>query len=261
MNRITVADVKASFNNRVRPQAFVRWFARPIAIYLTPPIFNAGISANALTTFRCILNLLALASLASGKQSLMLVFMFHVYINLILDCVDGNVARMSGAVSYWGKFFDGYVDRILVLLTPAAAGMAYCKNIDSGWVLIMGFLVTLLAVYAELTKSRINFHQEWMVRETGGLNQQELANSQVWHVIEQWTASFVYNVTFLSPLLLAFPGGLIYFVWVTLPVQGVGAVIIGTALFGQAWATMRRPRISIHSREAPQDTDHEVLEP
>lgn len=258
-DRITVSDVKASFNNRVRAQVFVRLFARPIAIYLTPAVYNAGISANSVTTTRCIINLLALAALASGHQYLMLAFLVHVYLNLILDCLDGNIARMSGTVTYWGKFFDGFADRLLALLTPAAAAIAYWQLVDNELVLSAGFVVTLLAVYAELTKSRISHHREWMVHETGALTEADAADQAGWLKLEQRTSSFVYNVTFLSPLLILLPDGLVYFLWVLLPVQGVGAIIVGMALLGQGWAAMRRSRTSIHSSAAV-DADQSAVE-
>lgn len=259
-DRITVADVKASFNNRVRPQIFVRLFARPIAIYLTPAFYNAGVSANTMTVTRCLINVLALAALASGNSHLILAFMVHVYLNLVLDCLDGNLARTSRTVTYWGKFFDGFADRFLSLLTPGAAGIAYWTIADNQWALIAGMSVTLLAVYAELTKSRISHHREWMVRETGTLTSGDAAAQAGWLRLENRTNTIVYNVTFLSPLLLMFPDGLIYFLWVLLPVQGTGAVIAAMALLGQGWTTMRRSRISIHSREAAADADQSAVE-
>ena len=259
-DRITVADVKASFNTRVRPQIFVRLFARPIAIYLTPMFYNAGVSANSVTVTRCVINLLALAALASGDLYLMLAFMVHVYLNLILDCLDGNIARMSETVTYWGKFFDGFADRFLSLLTPAAAGFAYWRISDSEWGLMAGFGVTVLAVYAELTKSRVSHHREWMVRETGALTEQDSASQGGWMKVEQRATGLVYNVTILSPLLLMTPDGLTYFLWVLLPVQGAGAVIVGTALLGQGWSIMRRYRTSIHSRNAAVDANQSAVE-
>ena len=259
-DRITVADVKASFNNRVRTQIFVRSFARPIATYLTPAVYNAGISANSVTVARCLFNLLALAALASGHRYFVLAFMVHVYVNLILDCLDGNIARMSETVTYWGKFFDGYADRMLSLLTPAALGIAYWQLGGDERALVAAFAVTLLAVYAELTKSRISHHREWMIRETGALTEEDAASQTGWMRFEQRTTGLVYNVTFLSPLLLLFPNGLIYFLWVLLPVQGGGAIIVGMALLGQGWSTMRRSRTSIHSRKAAADADPSAVE-
>ena len=208
---------------------------------------------------RCFINLLALAALASGHRYLVLVFLVHVYLNLILDCLDGNIARMSGTATYWGKFFDGSADRLLALLTPVAAGIAYWRLANNEWVLIAGFVVTLLAVYVELTKSRISHHREWMVRETGALTDADVASQTGWLKIEQRTSSFVYNVTFLSPLLILLPDGLTYFLWALLPVQGTGAVVVGVALLGQGWSTMRRSRTSIHSRAAA-DADQSAVE-
>jgi len=259
-DRITVADVKASFNSRVRPQIFVRLFARPIAIFLTPMFYNWGVSANTVTVTRCLINLLALAALASGNRYLILAFMVHVYLNLILDCLDGNIARMSETVTYWGKFFDGFADRFLSLLTPAAAGVAYWRIADSEGGLLAGFVVTVLAIYAELTKSRISHHREWMVRETGALTERDAEEQGGWLKVEQRTTGLVYNVTFLSPLLLMFPEGLTYFLWVLFPIQGAGAIIVGTALLGQGWSIMRRRRTSIHSRKAAEDADRSAVE-
>lgn len=148
---------------------------------------------------------------------------------------------------------------MLALLTPVAAGIAYWRLANNEWVLIAGFVVTLLAVYAELTKSRISHHREWMVRETGALTDADVASQTGWLKIEQRTSSFVYNVTFLSPLLILLPDGLTYFLWALLPVQGTGAVVVGVALLGQGWSTMRRSRTSIHSRAAA-DADQSAVE-
>ena len=248
--RITVDDVKASFNNRVQTQIFVRWFARPVAIYLTPWVHNVGLSANAVTLIRCAMNIAAIAALVSGWIALLPAVAISVYLNLVLDCVDGNLARMSGTVTYWGKFFDTFADRIFSLLAPAAAGFALWRHGAVVETFVVGAVVCIIAVYAEMMKSRVSHYREWMVRQSGPLNDAESNAQRRWAGLETHATRLVYNGTFLAPLLLFVPDGLTYYFWVLVPVQGVGGAMGVVAYLGQAWTTMRRSRTSIHSKDA-----------
>ncbi|MBT7667018.1 MAG: hypothetical protein HN608_19035, partial [Rhodospirillaceae bacterium] len=66
---ITLADVEASFNNKVLNMGIVRWFGRPIGNRLTPFFFNRGWTANQLTTSRLGLAALAMVLLITLPPS------------------------------------------------------------------------------------------------------------------------------------------------------------------------------------------------
>lgn len=89
-----------------------RKFSRPIASFLAR--FN--VSPNSVTIFATLFGILAAIPIALGYfwESALLVFVAQ-----ILDCVDGDLARMTGRVTRRGAFldrvFDRFVDAALII--------------------------------------------------------------------------------------------------------------------------------------------------
>jgi len=136
--RYTVAQVRASYGPGKRWSelegdlpSFLLY--RPVSIWLTPLFLRLGISASAVT-----LAALALAACLpfvawhGGDRAYIMVAVLALVIH-VFDCLDGNIARTSGAASGTGALLDGFVDLcfwslylvsigILVRQSGAAAG-------------------------------------------------------------------------------------------------------------------------------------------
>ncbi len=87
---------------------------RPIASVIVIIINPTPISPNLITGLSFIINLLANFYLISGKLGFSALLYF---ISQVLDCVDGQLARLRNGVSKFGMFFDPVMDGLKDIFT------------------------------------------------------------------------------------------------------------------------------------------------
>jgi phosphatidylglycerophosphate synthase len=202
--RISIADVKATFGETQVREAFtVRWFGRPLSDICTPAFHNHGWTANDVTYFTAVLSFLAVIGLLFEDQWILGIVVIAYYVNFVLDCVDGNLARVGDDASYWGKFIDGLADGVYGVFTPFALGIGLWLATDNGWLLIAGAATTVVALYCDMVRTRRGFFREWMVAQTGPLTPQESSEPRFFYLLERIGVWILVNVTFFLPLLLS----------------------------------------------------------
>lgn len=94
---------------------FVRYFIRPISIFFSIPFINLGVTPNMvsyISFFIAIIGIIVLYySFTIGSVILILW--------LIMDCVDGNIARFKHIKSKYGDFIDSLSSFfIIIFITP-----------------------------------------------------------------------------------------------------------------------------------------------
>ena len=111
----SVADVKRSYS---QAKAHEEWFGdwasaliyRPISFQVTPILIRLSVSATAVTIFSLLLGLsLPFLVLAGGRYAFAIVAVLAT-VWVILDCVDGNIARVTGSASRLGHYLDFVTD-------------------------------------------------------------------------------------------------------------------------------------------------------
>jgi phosphatidylglycerophosphate synthase len=108
---------KKGFENAVFTDKFVY---RPLSFAMTPLFLNAGVRPNTITVFRLVLGFLG--SLLFLLKGLELAAFAVLFVAVVLDYVDGNVARITRSTTYYGKFLDSFSDNfIFVLQIPLIA--------------------------------------------------------------------------------------------------------------------------------------------
>lgn len=103
---------------------WARCFSRPLSFPITYVLINLGISANIVSIMSILVVIMACVLLSfkgfySTLSGVIMILMWHV-----LDCVDGNIARVKNESSYIGEFVDavsGYTASTFVFI---ATGMA-----------------------------------------------------------------------------------------------------------------------------------------
>lgn len=135
---------------------------RPVSFLITPAVLRAGISANQLTCIGGIVGGLSLLSLALGSSFMWTVGAALFALQMIMDALDGNVARAQNSVSYLGKFLDGAVDTFVVSLMPISIGVGLSIADDHILWLILGASVSLVVLFAFYFMTRFSFHREWL---------------------------------------------------------------------------------------------------
>lgn len=208
----TIAKVRASLNpDVVRNDCLALRIVRPIANAITPPFIELGVSANAITVIRILISAAALAVLAFSGAGEWYFVLPAFYLAFVLDCVDGNVARLSASVTYWGKFLDGLGDNVYAAFAPAAAAIGVWSKSGSNLALFVGLAATAGALLNQCVRYRLSFFREWMTAETGALTESESGTRRPYQRFEDQLARSWVNLTFLAILIL--PVGLSEYMW------------------------------------------------
>jgi phosphatidylglycerophosphate synthase len=247
---ITVADVRASFNRNIQNEITVTWFGRPFANVITPFFYNRGWSANQVSAMRIVVAAIGVGLLTVPSYACAILAAAIFYAVFILDCVDGNIARLRGQASFFGKFVDGLADFIFVLAGPAAAGIAIWWHDPHSPFVVMGALCTIVSVSSQMVRSRLSFTREWMINQSGPIEDEKNEGARHARRVQGIVASIFVNGTFLAPLLLLIPGdGRVWYVSMLLFVQLLPEMVWLAATIFEARVILNRGRRSIHSAE------------
>lgn len=249
--RIGLKEVRASFNQKIKGHYSVRWYGRPVANLLTPTFYNYGWTANGVTNFRIVISAIGVGLLVLPNWWGAIVACFIFYLCFALDCVDGNLARLRGAVTYWGKFVDGLADFVFVMGAPMAAGIgAYVLGEGEIWAII-GCLVTLMSLTSQMVRNRLSFFREWMIGQSGPLSESAAKSASASRKLQHFAASIYVNGTFLIPLLLLLPDhGRIVFVLAAVGLLAFPEIVWLVGTLWEARVILERRRQSIHSPAA-----------
>jgi hypothetical protein len=134
------------------------WVVHLAARMLLPPVLKAGISANAVSLAGFVVGTCAAASYLGWRNPALATSGFLLCVGwLILDGLDGMVARATGTASALGRFLDGAVDHGVFLLLYLALGAA----IDTPEAWITGTVAGLIhGVQSNLFESeRLRYHR------------------------------------------------------------------------------------------------------
>ena len=135
---------------------FPYYIVRPISYVMTIPFLFFGVSANAVSIFSTVVAVFASILIAFGSYEMRIAGAGLVFLWIVLDCVDGNLARYYRKPSNKGAFLDamgGYVVNATVFM--AIGSSAYMQ---SGHVLFLyfGYLASISAILPRL------LHQKWL---------------------------------------------------------------------------------------------------
>lgn len=197
---------KKEFEKTVVAEKFVY---RPASLYVTPFFMNLGFTANSLTLFRFFIGTFG---------SVLFVFpdcLFAAYaislIAVILDYVDGNIARISRKTTFYGKFLDSFVDNFILNLQYPMIAWGVIRSqtsfLNSEALIILGLGATSINLFAALVEATNARLRKEIILLDGepSLSQHSYPSSKPW--------SFVYKVfigiknldfSYLFPVMIVF---------------------------------------------------------
>ncbi|MDC3328446.1 CDP-alcohol phosphatidyltransferase family protein [Pseudomonadales bacterium] len=132
---------------------WVSFVVRPLSFYLTYAAYRLGVSANQATLVGLLVGILSVASVVVGIPVLGALLLNFF---LVLDCVDGNLARL-GHPSKVGEFYDALVGDfvnysfpVAFLMNAVASGeLSFGQNLNQNSLLaIIGTVVFMQLVTA-----------------------------------------------------------------------------------------------------------------
>jgi len=134
-SRYTVDDVRQSYDSaKAEEERYTEWAAyyiyRPLSFQITPFFLHLGFSPSSIT----LISLALAVSLPFVALWLPASYLFVGVIGVIFsifDCVDGNIARVTGQASHRGGYFDFLADILHRVLLYLAIGIMISQ---SSWI-------------------------------------------------------------------------------------------------------------------------------
>jgi phosphatidylglycerophosphate synthase len=126
--RYTVADIRRSYNAQKKGGEWRNdWMSaliyRPVSFWITPVLLIFSISATAVTVFSLALGFALPFVAAYGGGSAYVTVGAISVIWAVLDCVDGNIARVTRTTSDAGRYLDFITDIVFRICLYAAIGL------------------------------------------------------------------------------------------------------------------------------------------
>jgi phosphatidylglycerophosphate synthase len=247
-DQITIHQVRKSMSQHIRTLFVMRYIARPVANLITPYFYNSGWSANQVTTFRGVVAAIAVGALLIDSYWAAVGAVVGYYVVYLLDCVDGNLARLRNTATYWGKFADGLVDLIFRAAAPLLIAHSYFQSGGELMIAIIGIFSTVSLFANQFIRARFSFMREWMIRETGAIAPEvnaSLAGLKRWTGL---TTAWYSNAFFFVPLILLIPDfGYQLFLLAMIFVQLIPDALWLMSSLSEAHKILRRSRRSIHA--------------
>lgn len=103
---------------------WVKAVARPLSFPLTYLFANMGFSANFISVLSGLVSVAGCILLSVPDKTAVWAGIVCINLWIVLDCVDGNVARVTNKFSRMGEFFDAAYGYIICAFDFIAIGMA-----------------------------------------------------------------------------------------------------------------------------------------
>ena len=125
--------------NRVDDGFYSTFVVRRLSKPLTGLALRLGWTPNAITLLSFAIGLGAAASFAMGTRWALVLGALLLQLSLVVDCVDGEVARATRRFSALGAWLDASTDRVKEFLAYAglAAGAMRADGVDIWWLAVV----------------------------------------------------------------------------------------------------------------------------
>jgi len=159
-----INDIKKSSGQQTKlsRDSIIIMFFRWLSFYVTPIFVIFNLSANIVTTLGLISGLVA-AILISIKY-LFLGYVFF-FIAVLLDHVDGNLARYKGESTFYGRFLDGFYGIVITSAMQISLAIFAAQNSGYGALQWTGVLAAVLTPMHHLFYDRYSTYVRWIKEE------------------------------------------------------------------------------------------------
>ena len=144
------------------------WVHRPLAYLLALALYPTRVSPNAVTVLSILCGCAALVSMVVPFPRHMLIAGMFIFLSAVVDCADGQLARMRKTSSAFGRMLDGAADAIVSFVIVAGGAWVIVRSHSSN-VLEMAIyvgLVVLTAVTGSFHTGGYDFYKNLFLRLT-----------------------------------------------------------------------------------------------
>jgi len=140
---------------------------RELGYYLSPAFMILNVSANKITVLGLILGVIAGALIWYGYLFWGVLFLF---VEVILDHVDGTIARVRGEATFYGRFMDGFCGIIVSTITKLSLSGLVVSMSGFNGIAWLGVIATILTPMHFLFYDRYAAYARWINEEHNGFN-------------------------------------------------------------------------------------------
>jgi phosphatidylglycerophosphate synthase len=170
MNNTLDKEYEASLKSIETENYPDQWFYRPLGFRIAKMLRHTGITPNMITLLSLFVGAVAGPLFYQQDRSLILLGVISLIIANILDCVDGQLARLTGIKSETGRILDGVVGDIWFILIYVFLALKLQNEYGgcAGWWFLPSVLSGLShLVQANLTDYYKTLHLYFVSREKG----------------------------------------------------------------------------------------------
>lgn len=207
------SEITASYTpeKRKNTSVWARIFSRPLS-FVTAYIFaNLGFSANAVSILSLLEAFAACIFIMLGGKYLIVGIVLFLFWD-VLDCTDGNIARLKKTSSPIGVFFDAAAGYAAVAFIYLSVGVAAYRTSDlfgenNYWFIIIGGAASIFDLLARITyqKYTVTEYVTGNARENGTVAE-KLTQEGLYHFALQVMKNLTYSSLFMPLLVLAYFG-------------------------------------------------------
>ena len=139
---IKVAKESTNENAPHTKQQLYVIFFRMLGFYAAPFFLMLNVSANKVSFFGLLLGLISSGLILSGYVFFGIVAYFFA---VLLDHVDGVIARVNNTATFYGRFIDGFIGIIIVTLIRLSLSVLLTKNYGLNLIVWFGIISTILS--------------------------------------------------------------------------------------------------------------------
>ena len=159
-----INDIKNSSGQETKlsRDSIIILFFRWLSFYVTPFFIIINISANIVTTFSLIFGLVSAILICFNYLFFGYAFYF---IAVLLDHVDGNIARYKGESTFYGRFIDGFYGIVIASAMQVSFSVFAAGNSDYITLQWVGVLAAVFTPMHHLFYDRYSTFVRWIKEE------------------------------------------------------------------------------------------------
>lgn len=173
---------------------WVKLWVRKVSFFFTYMFINLGFSPNGVSVLSIFVTLVACALFMIPLKGTIMVAMILINFWLVLDCVDGNIARCRKLKTAYGEFVDdigGYYTVAFVYLAIGVCaynfGGVFFKQ-NTMWLIVMGAVSSLCDILARLIHKDYEHFADKTLTET---ERQEKNSHESYEVTDKKSLSYI----------------------------------------------------------------------
>ena len=168
MSQTPDKEYEASLKSIETENYIDRWFYRPIGFRIAKMLRNTGITPNMVTIISIFVGGATGPLFYYGNISLTLLGIFSLVVANILDCVDGQLARLTGIKSEIGRILDGLAGDVWFALIYICLALKLNNDYNT-WLFFVPAAMSGLShlVQANITDYYKTLHLYFISKEKG----------------------------------------------------------------------------------------------